>query len=143
MKCKTIHNKLIFFLDRELPAVEMKQFGEHLNSCPECALFLEEMKKTLGIIATEKSVEENPFFYTRIKARLENQEAEQVPRLTLLTRVVQPVAFTAILLVGIYGGIKLGKPHQIELTGVTLSEQEIIPFLNEMNSEPIEAFLMK
>ena len=54
----------------------MSLVQEHLNSCSECALFAEEMKLTLNILDEEKTPELNPFFYTRVKEKLENQEQE-------------------------------------------------------------------
>ncbi|MDB4583908.1 zf-HC2 domain-containing protein [Draconibacterium sp.] len=145
MNCKKAHNKLIFFLEKELPISDMKQVQEHINSCSDCALFVEEMKKTLSILAAEKSPEVNPFFYTRLKAKLENQETERESAVgrPVLARVLQPVAFSIILLLGIYGGIKLGQPYQPELANSSFSEQQMIPYLNEMATEPIEAFLME
>lgn len=143
MNCKTIHNKLIFFLEKELTVSEMKLVQEHLDNCSECVLFVEEMKLTLDILTTEKNQEENTFFYTRVKARLENREAEQVVGRPVFARVLQPLAFSTILLLGIYGGIKLGQPHKTELASTTTSEQQMIPYLNEMDAEPIETFLME
>lgn len=142
MNCKTVHNKLIFFLEEDLPVAEMKQVQEHLGNCRECFLFAEEMKKTFGILETEKFAEQNPYFYTRVKARLENQAVEQVGALGL-ARVLQAVAFSILLIMGVYGGIKLGQPFKAELGSTTLSAQQIIPYLNEMDAEPIEAFLME
>jgi hypothetical protein len=123
----------------------MEQVQEHVNNCSHCALFVEEMKKTLSILEAEKSSEVNPFFYARTKAKLENQAREQEPVVgrLVLNRVLQPVAFSIILLLGIYGGIKLGRPNQPELAENSISEQQIIPYLNEMAAEPIEAFLME
>jgi anti-sigma factor RsiW len=145
MKCKTVHTNLIFFLEKELPASEMKQVQEHLDTCPDCALFAEEMKKTLSILETEKATENNPFLYTRIKAKLENQEegkSIQVSR-PILVRVLQPVAFSIILLLGIYGGIKIGNTGSTVQETAVLADQEMIPFWNGMDSEPIESFLLK
>jgi predicted anti-sigma-YlaC factor YlaD len=142
MNCKTVHNKLIFFLEKELSDSELNLVQEHLESCSECALFAEEMKLTLSILESDKVLEENPYFYTRVKARLENQEQEVWSGRPVLVRILQPIAFSIILLLGVYGGIKLGQPNKTELTGSILSEQQMIPFLNEMDAEPIEAFLM-
>jgi len=145
MKCKTVHSNLIFFLEKELPVSKMKQVQKHLDSCPDCALFADEMKKTLRILETEKVTDNNPFLYTRIKAKLENQvegKSIQVSR-PILVRVLQPVAFSILLLLGIYGGIKIGNTGSaVQGTGV-LADQEMIPFWNGMDSEPIESFLLK
>lgn len=143
MKCKAVHTNLIFFLEKELPVSEMKAVQEHLDNCPDCALFAEEMKKTFSILETEKVIEENPFFYTRVKARLENEAEEQVAARPVLVRILQPVAFSILLLVAVYGGMKMGQPYQSATAKIGLDEEQMIPYLNEMDAEPIEAFLME
>lgn len=144
MKCKTTHSKLIFFLEKELVTAEMKAVQEHLDSCPDCALFAEELKKTLSILETDKVNEITPFFYTRVKARLENQASQpQIARRSVLVRVLQPVAFSIILLLGIYAGIKMGATGSNGASNEVLAEQELIPNWNELDGEPIEAFLME
>lgn len=145
MKCKTLHSKLIFFLEKELEQAEMQAIQEHLNSCTDCAHFAEEMKKTLGVIESDKVTEVNPFFYTRVKARLENQTVQQtVAAQSILIRILQPVAFSIILLFGIYAGIKVGDTSVKTNGNETLVLQDdLIPYWNELDSEPIETFLME
>lgn len=145
MKCKTLHKKLIFFLDGELPEKETQEIRIHLNECADCAAFAEEMKKTLGIIQVEKSPEVNPFFYTRLKARMENEEAREKQRVgfPIWERVLQPAFFSLLLLAGIYTGIKIGQPATNDPGQNKFTETELVPFLNEMEAEPIETFLME
>ena len=143
MKCNKVHNKLIFFLEKELPVSEMEQVQKHLDECSECALFAAEMKNTLSILDSDKVRDENPFFFTRVKARLENQAEEQLSARPVLTRVLQPVAFSIILLLGIYGGFKLGQAPKTDFADNSLSEQEMVPYWNELDAEPIESFLME
>ncbi len=143
MKCKKIHSKVIFFLEKELPDSEMIRVKEHLSSCSECTHFVEEMKRTLSIFDEEKSAEVNPFFYTRVKARLQSQEQEVYAGRPVLARILQPLAFSILLIIGIYGGIKLGEPYKSAVAVNVLSDQQMIPYLNEMDAEPIETFLMK
>ncbi len=143
MKCNKVHKKLIFFLEKELPVSEMEQVQKHLGECSDCALFAEDMKKTLSILETDKVTDENPFFFTRVKVRLEESKSEKAATRPVLVRVLQPVAFSIILLLGIYGGFKLGQTPATNFAQSTLSEQEIVPYWNEMDAEPIEAFLME
>lgn len=145
MKCKTIHKKLIFFLEEDLQEKEMEQIKVHLSACKKCAVFTEELRKTLGIIEDEKSVEINPFFYTRLRARLESQtEPEKVPIWKpALVRVIQPVFFSLLLIAGIYTGFRIGTPAPLNTASANYTTEEIFPYLNEMQSEPIEDFLME
>jgi len=145
MKCKTLHKNLIFFLEGELPAKEMEAVKSHLCDCKECAAFAEEIKKTLEIIEKEKSPEVNPFFYTRLKAKLESQAEPKKISVwqPVLVKVIQPAFFSLLLLAGSYGGFKIASPVRGNLASTEITNNEIIPYLNEMQSEPIEDFLME
>ena len=111
MKCRTLHKKLIFFIENELPPKEMHEVENHLNKCPDCLAFAEEIKKTLAIVHLEKAVEVSPFFYTRLKARMLKQEEMtlQKKQFPLWENILQPAMFTVLLVGGIYTGIKIGK----------------------------------
>lgn len=143
MKCKTIHSKLIFFLEKDLAPAEMQAVQAHLDSCTDCALFAEEMKKTLSIFETDKVNEINPFFYTRVKAKLENQSLPKLTARPVVVRILQPVVFSIILLLGIYGGIKLGATGSTTTAKNMIGQEELIPYWNELDGEPIESFLME
>jgi len=143
MQCKKLHKKLIFFLEGDLPGHEMKQVKQHLAECDECAAFASEMSKTLTVLQEEKLPEVNPFFYTRVKTRLESQAEKpaQFIRNPFVARVLQPAFFSLLLLAGIYTGFKIGQSTD---NGASYFQQEqVIPYLNEMEAEPIEAFLME
>jgi len=145
MKCKTLHTKIIFFIDGELPAAEMEQMKIHFSECSECAAFAEEMKKTLAIIDNEKAPQLNPFFYTRVKVRLENQAenltaTRQTP---VLLRILQPALFSLLLMAGIYTGVKIGQPAKVNSDIPVFAENEVVPYFNEMEAEAIENFLME
>lgn len=145
MKCSTLHKNIIFFLEGELPAKEMEQMQTHLATCPNCKAFAEDLKKTLGIITEEKSPRVNPFFYTRLKARMESESEKETVSFwqPVLVKVVQPAFFTILLLAGIYGGFKIATPVQTNMASTVYADNEIIPYLNEMQSEPLEDFLME
>lgn len=145
MKCKTLHKKIIFFLEGELPEKEMDLVKTHLSECNTCASFAIEMKKTLGILEAEKYPVVNPFFYTQLKAKLENQESEQqlILKRPVLLRVLQPAVFSVLLIIGIYAGVKIGQPSSFQPISAPSTGQDIVSYLNEMDSETIEGFLME
>lgn len=145
MKCKTLHKNLIFFLEGELAEKEMEFVRIHLLECSTCAAFAEEMKKTLGILEAEKSPAINPFFYTRLKAKMENRESAktQVFGMPALIRVLQPAMFSVLLIIGIYTGVKIGQPVSTQQYTATIMQNEVIPYLNEMEVEAFETSLME
>ena len=145
MKCKTIHSKIIFYLEGELVPEEMEQIKLHISECSDCSAFAVELKKSLAILDLEKSTKVNPFFYTRLKAKLENQESKQneIFRRPVLIRILQPAFFSILLIIGIYAGIKIGQPANSTATTGIYAEQDLIPYLDEMKNETIETFLME
>lgn len=145
MKCKTLHKKIIFFLDGELPVAEMAQMKIHLSECSDCAAFAEEMRRTLEVLTSEKSLEVNPFFYTRLKAKMENRASIQneLFRRPVFVKILQPTFFSLLLIAGIYTGIKIGQPSSVNSGSAIYAEYEIIPYLNEMETEAIEIFLIE
>lgn len=145
MNCNTLHTRIIFFTEGSLPQNEMEEIRSHLEKCPDCAAFAEEMKKTLIILQNDKLQEVNPFFYTRVKARLENQAAEKVAvqQSPVFVRILQSAFFSLLLVAGIYTGIKIGQPEKIHTNSSVYIEDEMIPYLNEMETETIENFLME
>ncbi len=145
MKCKTIHSKIIFFLDGELAPEEMEQIKLHISECIDCSAFAAELKKSMAILESEKSPKINPFFYTRLKAKLEDQVGSQneIYRRPVLIRVLQPAFFSILLIAGIYGGIKIGEPVNSTPASAIYAEQDLIPYLDEMKNETIETFLME
>ncbi len=46
MKCDTIHSKIIFYLDDELPAEEKAEMQKHLDECMACNKLFTELSKT-------------------------------------------------------------------------------------------------
>ncbi len=145
MNCKTLHKKLIFFIEGDLPYEEMQEAEAHLDECVECAAFAEEMKKTLEVVQWEKQIPGTPFFYTRLKARMEKEQEETLPdRKSLVwNQIIQPAIFSFLLLIGVYTGIKIGSQANTGFSSSVHAETELIPFLNEMEAEPLETFLME
>ncbi len=145
MKCKTIHKKLIFFVEGDLPEHQMQEIKAHLSRCTECAAFAEEMKKTLSVVQLDTPPQVTPFFYTRLKARMEGQEEKQVQDggFSIRERVMQPALFAILLLTGVFTGIKIGSNAVADKPSADYSQAEVVPYLNEMKAEPLESFLME
>ena len=100
------------------PAAPPDKVKAHLAGCDRCRRELDELRATMNLLDTWKTPEPNPYFLTRLEARLrEEREAQPAGWLaTLRARLVfHPVshvrplaamALTVVLLVG--GGAYLG-----------------------------------
>jgi predicted anti-sigma-YlaC factor YlaD len=110
MNCTEINKNLIFYIEGDLSFEKGKIIKMHLEKCSKCKHLYNEMEKTLGTIKNEKKIEVNPFFYTRIKAKMEDvQESSFSPvfRPTFM-RILQTSAAVVLIAIGVYSGIMIG-----------------------------------
>ena len=120
MNCNDVNAKLadLLLAPDEVNAGVRGQLDEHLARCAECRTQLEELRATMALLDTWEAPEPNPYFLTRLNARLEEERAA-VPagwyeriraRLMYGSQVtLRPVAamvMTVVVLVG--GGAYLG-----------------------------------
>lgn len=145
MNCKSIHSKLIFFIEGDLPDNDLKIVSEHLLQCPECMAYAESLRKALEVVELEKQYDPSSYFYTRLKSRLEKQlePSLELPGGVWWERVVQPAIFAILLLAGMYVGFLSGRMGGETSRYTANQNTEIIPFLNELEIEPIETFLIE
>lgn len=167
MNCKQCHSKLIFHLEDSLPEDESREVARHLEACASCRQFAGYLSKTLSVIDTEKQLSDDPFFYTRLKARMErhpdvsseessvaglagkiltgvfspgenqNKEKESHPA---WIRLLRPVLLTAALAGVIWTGILIGSSERFH-PAEELSVSSVVPWMNEFEAEPFENFL--
>lgn len=138
MECRNIQKDLIFYLDRELPEERMAFIARHLDECPLCSGFLEELKMNMAVIETERKTEASPYFFTRLLARLDEQP--ELQEQTVWNRVVQPAFFTLLLLAAVYGGLRVG--YHASAPVVQPQQNTIMPGMDDFGDEPIETFLL-
>jgi predicted anti-sigma-YlaC factor YlaD len=140
MNCNKIHNQIIFYLEGDLPSSEMTKFEDHLQCCESCSKLTNEIKQTLTIIPLQKNNETSPYFYTRVKARLEDNTSS---REKFLPRFAQAAIFSVLLVATIFIGIELGDTSSSITTSEVHPNSELLPFFDGLKQEPIETFLMK
>lgn len=138
MKHKSIHKDLIFYIDNELSVEKRTAVEKHLEECADCRSFLVFLKEGIQIIEKGKNPEVSPFFYTRLSARLE--EKPEYRAQSQWARLAQPAFFSLMLVIGIYGGLKLGS--NALSPKVSQPATSSIQMLNDFEDEPIESFLL-
>lgn len=138
MNHKSIHKDLIFYLDNELSVEKRTAVEKHLEECADCRSFLVFLQDSLDVIKRETNQEVSPFFYTRLSARLEEKSGHQVQ--SQWVRLAQPAFFSLLLVIGIYGGLKLGS--NASSPKVNQQATSSVQMLNDFAVEPIESFLL-
>jgi predicted anti-sigma-YlaC factor YlaD len=140
MNCERCHEKLIPYLEASLKSAELHGIEQHLLECASCRNFAEYLKTILVSFEDSRVTTYDPYFYTRVKARIEKQE-DGSPVKTGWVKVLQPVAFSLLLMAAVYTGILLGSLDGSN-TKKNYAMDELSPLMNEIDSEPLETFLM-
>ena len=144
MKCKTVHKKLIFYINDELKGSENKEINNHLKNCKNCISLFTELETTLALIEKRKPVKTNPYLYTRIKQRLEDIENEKKQSVfkSVFKKVLQPVLLSFLLAMGLFSGIKLGNTYEIKQQEQLQESQTTEFYFNDFEQENIEILLL-
>ncbi len=138
MKNDSIHKDLIFYIDNELSVEKKTMVEKHLEECADCRSFLAFIQEGMQVIDKEKNPEVSPFFFTRLSARLEEKPEHQAQNQWV--RLAQPAFFSLILILGIYGGLRIG--DNASSPKVNHPATSNIQMLNDFAAEPIESFLL-
>ena len=144
MNCKTVFEKLISYSNGELNDPENEMLKTHLENCRSCNNLYTELETTLNLIEKKKTLEPNPFLYTRIKQRLDAIEhgTDRPVFIPIYKKVFQPVLLSFLLVSGMFLGIKLGN---ICVTNhhVKISESQTTEFyFNDFQQEKLEVLLL-
>ncbi len=149
MKCSEVHKQLLQYLDKELPENQMKHIHQHLETCASCRSTYENTRKAWNALRNEE-ISHQPFFYTRLKQRMENRKTRSAPGFAGVGRkILQPAIYFIILGLGIYIGVHLGQGMQTQ-NETASSAQQInyiedyarSQYLNGMELEIVEQELL-
>jgi anti-sigma factor RsiW len=138
MKHSSIHKDLIFYIDNELSVEKRTAVEKHMEECVDCRSFLAFLQEEIQIIEKEKKPEVSPFFFTRLSARLE--EKPEYRTQSQWVRLAQPAFFSIMLVLGIFGGLRLGSNASSPKQNQPATSS--IQMLNDFEDEPIESFLL-
>ena len=108
MDCKKVHKNIIQYLDKELTPETVTEIATHVQSCDACQKLLFEMEKTYEIIKTEQKAEFDPFFYTRLEARMEKESTQEGILKPKLVPALRYAIVTMVILISMATGAFLG-----------------------------------
>ena len=111
MKCSEIRNRLSVFLDGVIAEPEKFLIEEHLKSCVDCQNKVEKLSQVSDFLNSLTEVEVSPYFISRLKRRIKEEEVRQVVRLPFFDwakRVAVPVGVSALFVIAVFGGNYLG-----------------------------------
>lgn len=139
MKCREIHDMLIYYADNSLPEGKREAVEYHLSQCSECSKFHEFLKDSLDYIDKEKSFESDPFLYSRILTKESGSAVHTASRvITILSRF----AAAAVIAAAVAGGALLGRLYSSNPADINTLMSEDIELLDDIKQEPLESFLL-
>ncbi len=101
MQCTEFREHLFDLMAGEIVAPEVKA---HFSACPACASELDSMNKTMALLDEWKAPEDtSPYFMTRLRARVREEAAKEVPAgwLSWFRKPAIAVSMAALFLVSV------------------------------------------
>ncbi len=99
MKCDDIRElmpDLAAGIDAPTPEIR-----EHLRTCGECALMLEEFRQTMALLDEWQVPEPSPYFDTRLNARLREEAAKPAGWMQWFRKPALAVSFAVIMIASV------------------------------------------
>jgi len=152
MNCKEVDKKISMFIDGELSNENINLIKSHLDECSECSKKHIYLIDSLNLLKPTKNIEENAFYYTRLKQRMENIEFQKSSMFKRLftNRLMQPVLYLSSVIIAVFIGIQIGSYSNNTniYSELNVEEQDYIKvysenkFLNDFELESLENTLI-
>lgn len=109
MNCGLVQKNLLEFIEGSLADNVGFEVKNHIDSCELCSGLYRNVKETYTAFEKEPLPILDPFFSTRVLSKLHNIEVIETNTTHKLIRILQPIAASVLLLIGVSAGIYLGK----------------------------------
>lgn len=110
--CAFIRSHLISAAEKNIAGAVSPDIQNHLDSCPECALLVQQFSRAWENPAPPADAQPSPSFFPRLIERIKADEELRPGRRGLLTvvwRILRPAAVAAVFFGGIFAGYEVGK----------------------------------
>ena len=153
MNCREIEKILPKYIEEKLSSEKNQEVLNHIDSCSNCSILYNKLIKTLSLLKPTSEIQEQPFYYTRLKQKMENQKEIMVSFLhpTLLKKLMQPAIYLVSLFLAVYIGILIGSgsSYQNKYSNVKEDNKDYIEifaeyqYMNDFEIETIENLLIE
>jgi predicted anti-sigma-YlaC factor YlaD len=133
MKCKKIKNNLLLYIDNKLSDSKTNEIETHLKQCEQCNAEFQKVKSIYKHLGEKAIITENPFFYTRLHQRMENNLVKSQSVKKQILAIVQPITYVFLLGVGIYIGVLIGSGGMLN-NNISASETQNPEYMQEYSS---------
>lgn len=148
MNCKEFKKLLPYYFDKKLSKMQTDDFKHHINSCIGCSNIYKKFNNTLDLLKPKAEVDEQAFYFTRLKQQMENKKSpkESVFLNLLSKKLVQPTIYLTSLVLAVYIGILIGSGSatQNQFSELNNDNKDYIQtfaeyqYINDYDIEPIE-----
>lgn len=110
--CAFIRSHLISVAEKDIAGAASPDVQNHLDSCPECALLVQQFSRAWENPVPPADIQPSPSFFPRLIERIKADEELRPGRrgpLTVVWRILRPAVVAAIFLGGIFAGYEVGK----------------------------------
>ncbi len=102
MNCYTFSQNLNQLLDKKSNDLQLTEAKAHMESCSKCQQKYFAMQAYMNLLKEDSDVSANPYFYTRLKQKMENMEAANKESQNV--RILRPVLAVFILFLVLFNG---------------------------------------
>lgn len=141
MTHREILERLILFLDRDLPEKEMQHIREHLSTCPACTKEYDALASLWCPEVRPEKMKPSPFLWTRLQAQIEEYERtpEVVWGVEALFRAIRGRPLPVLAVLGaIVAGVYLGSPQEQQPYETASSVSSQTPAIDELGLEQFD-----
>jgi len=133
MICKNFKNNILNYYYSECEPATAKEMQEHMAKCKDCAALFQQLAAVLGSADYIKEAAPNPFYYTRLSAKINNQKPGSIYT-RMIARLAQPLVAACLAALGIFIGVKIAgnlsdnyfvesKSYQSEVAEMQLADE--------------------
>lgn len=139
MRCNKLNIDLFSYAEGTLSEEDTTAVEKHLEDCVACSSFVAEIRGVLAVMEAEKKVTENPFFFTRVEAKM--LKPSKQPQLSLV-RLLPTMVAVLFFVGGVFAGINIGKLYGPDAGASEKLVFETKQFIDDLGQEPIESLII-
>jgi anti-sigma factor RsiW len=109
MSCRLVQKNLLEYIEDSLDFATSNEIKKHIESCSDCFNLYKNVQETYTSFEKMPKQDPGPYFSARVLARYEKWEAIETNSSHRILRILQPIAASVFILVGVSAGIYLGK----------------------------------
>ncbi|MBI5417805.1 zf-HC2 domain-containing protein [Candidatus Poribacteria bacterium] len=143
MNHKNIQSKLLLYIDGDLSGNEMSVMQKHIEECPICKKYLDELCRVWKLEKSLEKRESSPYLWTRLNAQINEYEQNKGSNIKqLISSLMRPAAISLLIFITITTGYYLEGflSNNTKVNADTVNEEIAkIFYIDTLKSFPMES----